>query len=103
MGEEWHRVADAAEVQEDTPLSVTIDGNSIGIYRLGDDLHAMEDICPHAYALLSEGFIDGDTVECPLHEAQFHIPSGRCLREPGGRDLKSYPVKQEGGAVYVQV
>lgn len=103
MGEQWHRVADAGEVDEDMPVSVTIDGAQIGVYRLGDALYAMEDVCPHAYALLSEGFVDGETVECPLHEAQFHIPSGRCLREPGGRDLKSYPVKQEGGAIYVQV
>ena len=57
MGEQWHRVADAAEVEEE----VTVDGTSIGVYRLGEDLHAIEDICPHAYALLSEGFIDGDT------------------------------------------
>ena len=102
MTEQWHRVADVTEVEEDVPLSVTVDGVQIGVYRLGEALHAMEDVCPHAYALLSEGFVDGDTFECPLHEALFHIPSGRCLREPGGRDLKRYPVKREDGAVYVQ-
>ena len=103
MDSEWHRVADATEVEEDAPLSVTVGGTRIGVYRLGDDLHALEDVCPHAYAVLSEGFLDGETVECPLHEALFHIPSGRCLREPGGRDLKRYRVKQEDGAIYVQV
>lgn len=43
----------------------------------------MEDICPHANALLSQGFMDGETIECPLHGALFDIRTGQCLREPG--------------------
>ena len=97
----WQDVAAAEDVAEDVPVSVKIGERDVGIYRIGDALYAMEDVCPHAYALLTQGFIEDDTVECPLHEALFHIPSGKCLREPGGRDLATYKVKEEGGRIFV--
>ncbi len=34
-----------------------------------ENYFAIENVCPHAYALLTEGFIEDQTVECPLHEA----------------------------------
>lgn len=99
----WHDVGAVEEVSEDLPLSGKAGAKEIGIFRLGDAFYALEDVCPHAYALLSQGFVDGDEVECPLHGAKFHIPSGKCTKEPGGRDLATYPVKVEGGRVFVQL
>lgn len=103
MSGEWHRVGAADDVQEDEPLSVKVADRQIGVFRVNGALYAIEDICPHAYAHLSQGFVEGDCVECPLHEALFHIPSGKCLREPGGRDLKTYEVKVEESDVFVLV
>lgn len=97
----WTKVAAEDSITEDEPASIKVGEQQIGVFRVDDELHAIEDICPHAYALLSQGFIEGEEVECPLHEALFHIPTGKCLREPGGRDLKTYEVKVEGGDVYV--
>lgn len=98
----WHIAATDAELTEDQPLSVTLNGARIGLFRLDETVHAIEDICPHAFALLSEGFVDGQTVECPLHEALFDIPTGKCLREIGQRDLKTYEVKIDGGNILVR-
>ena len=39
--------------------------------------------------------VEGEEIECPLHGARFHVPTGRCTKEPGGRDLKTYPIKIE--------
>lgn len=99
----WHRAAADSEINEDQPVPVTIGGKEIGLFRVEGTVYAIEDICPHAYALLSSGFIDGDTVECPLHQACFHIPTGKCTNPPADRDLAVYPVKIEGGAVFVQL
>ena len=57
------------------------------------EYYALEDVCPHAYALLSQGFVEDGQVECPLHEATFDIRTGKCLREPADRDLHVYPVR----------
>ena len=98
----WHVAARDADLSADQPLSVTLNGERIGLFRLDGQVHAIEDVCPHAFALLSEGFVDGRTVECPLHEALFDIPSGKCLREIGQRDLKTYEVKIDGGNILVR-
>lgn len=63
----------------------------------------MEDICPHANALLSQGFVDDATIECPLHGALFDIRTGQCLREPGDRDLQTYPVRVDAGQIQIEI
>jgi 3-phenylpropionate/trans-cinnamate dioxygenase ferredoxin subunit len=98
----WHVAAKESDLTEDQPLSVTLGGARIGLFRLDGAIHAIEDVCPHAFALLSEGFVDGRTVECPLHEALFDIPTGKCLREIGQRDLKTYEVRTDGGNILVR-
>lgn len=103
MSGQWHDVGAVEAVSEDLALAAKVGERAIGVYAIGGKLYALEDVCPHAYALLSQGFIDGEEVECPLHGAKFHVPTGRCTKEPGGRDLTCYAVKTEGGRVYVQV
>ncbi|HDE1467172.1 non-heme iron oxygenase ferredoxin subunit [Klebsiella pneumoniae] len=89
----WIGVYDAEQVQEDFPYSGNIDGKEIGIYLIDGEYYALEDVCPHAYALLSQGFVEDGKVECPLHEAVFDVKTGQCLHGPGGRNLNRYPVR----------
>lgn len=99
----WIEACRTDEVDEDLPKSVKLNGQEIGIFKLGDELFALEDVCPHAYALLSQGFVEGEEVECPLHGAVFNIRTGKCLRDIGERDIKTYAVKEEDGAVFVDM
>ena len=73
----WIGVCDAEQVQEDFPYSGSIDGKEIGIYLIDGEYYALEDVCPHAYALLSQGFVEDGKVECPLHEAVFDVKTGQ--------------------------
>ena len=100
---DWRDVAAASDVADDLPLSVKVGDREIGLFSLNGRYYGLEDVCPHAYALLSQGFVDGDEVECPLHGAKFHIPSGKCTKEPGGRDLACYEVRLEGGRLFLKV
>ena len=99
----WQRVASLAEVAADKGLQVKVGGVDVALFRVGETLYAIEAICPHAEAYLAEGFIDGDRIECPLHQAQFEIPTGKCLGPPADRDLATYPVKVEGNDVLVDI
>lgn len=99
----WIEACRTDEVDEDLPKAVKLNGQEIGIFKLGDELFALEDVCPHAYALLSQGFVEGEEVECPLHGAVFNIRTGKCLRDIGERDVKTYAVKEEDGAVFVDM
>ncbi len=99
----WHDVAAPEDVAEDMPITVKLGDRDVGLYRLNGTFYALEDVCPHAYALLSQGFIEGDEIECPLHGAKFHIPTGRCTKEPADRDLQRYAVKVESGRLFVGI
>jgi 3-phenylpropionate/trans-cinnamate dioxygenase ferredoxin subunit len=99
----WEDVGAAGEVTEDTPLAATVNGRAIGVYTLAGEYYALEDVCPHAEALLSMGFVEGEEIECPLHGARFHIPTGKCTKEPAERDLVRYEVKREGERLLVRV
>jgi 3-phenylpropionate/trans-cinnamate dioxygenase ferredoxin subunit len=100
---EWRDVGAVDEVTEDTPLPAVVDGRNVGVYLLGGRYYALEDVCPHADALLSQGFVEGEEIECPLHGARFHIPTGRCTREPGSRDLACYDAKRAGSRILVRL
>ena len=76
-------------------------GREIGAYLYKGSYYALEDICPHANALLSQGFVEGDEIKCQLHGARFHIPTGKCIKETADRDLKQYAVKVQGSTVYI--
>lgn len=89
----WKTVCKTDQVQEDFPFSAKVDDREVGVYLLDDEYYVLEDVCPHAYALLSQGFVEDGQVECPLHEAVFDIRTGKCLREPADRDLRVYPVR----------
>jgi NAD(P)H-dependent nitrite reductase small subunit len=100
--EEWRRVAALSDIPADAGFPVTLGDTPIALYRVEEAIHAIDDVCPHAFALLSQGFVEGGTVECPLHQACFEIATGRCLSGPATVDLRSYAVKVDGGDVYVR-
>lgn len=97
----WITICESSQVKEDFPFPAKINGKELGVYLVDGEYHVLEDICPHAYALLTQGFIEDGKIECPLHEAVFDIKTGRCLREPGGRDLIKYPVRVVGDQIQI--
>lgn len=99
----WQRAASARDVKAENGLHVEIGDKTIALFRIDDKVCALEGICPHAEAYLAEGFIDGDKIECPLHQAQFEILTGKCLGPPADRDLLTFPTKVEGDDVFVDL
>jgi len=103
MAEEWHKVASASEISEDEPKAAEIGDKMIAVFKLGDDFLATENVCPHAFALLTDGFVEDGQVECPLHAAKFDIKTGKCLAPPAEDDLAVYEVKREGDDIFVKL
>ena len=99
----WQRAASVQEVKSESGLQVEIGDKTIALFRLDGKVYALEGICPHAEAYLAEGFIEEGKVECPLHQALFEIPSGKCLGPPADRDLVTFPTKIEGDDVFVDI
>ncbi|MGH7863586.1 MAG: bifunctional 3-phenylpropionate/cinnamic acid dioxygenase ferredoxin subunit [Candidatus Binataceae bacterium] len=75
----------------------------IAVFRIDDKFYATDDTCTHAEGSLSEGYLDGDVVECAFHGAKFCIRTGKVLSLPASQPIKSYPVRLEADAVLVDV
>jgi 3-phenylpropionate/trans-cinnamate dioxygenase ferredoxin subunit len=100
---DWRRICAVKDVEEGFPLGFNVEGKAIGIFRVGADIFALHDVCPHEYALLSSGFQDGGTIECPLHQALFNIRTGEHLAPPAECGVQSFPVKLQGEDVLVDI
>lgn len=97
----WHRLAAVNDIPEDAPLETGIDKLPLALYNVEGVVYCTGNLCTHAEAFLSDGYLEGFEIECPLHGARFDIRNGRALCEPASADVPSYPVKIEDGFVYV--
>jgi nitrite reductase/ring-hydroxylating ferredoxin subunit len=102
MSGNWVQVAKLDDVPEDSTFVVSVAGDPVCLYNLGGKIYATHDICTHAHASLAEGFIDGENIECPLHQGLFHIPTGKAVGPPVEEDLRVYAVKVEGDQIFVE-
>jgi NAD(P)H-dependent nitrite reductase small subunit len=100
---EWVKVCHQDDIDPDEGKKVEIGGIPIGLFRLEDGCYALNDICTHAHAHLTDGFVDDDCVMCPLHSARFDIRTGKSLDTIAPEDVATYEVKVEDGEVYVRV
>ena len=69
-------VARFDEIPTDRGLRVRVDEIAIGLYRVGDEIFAMEDTCPHAGFPLSEGRLEGCVIVCEAHGWPFDVRTG---------------------------
>ncbi len=98
----WKCIAKLPSLSEEDMLAAKLDGKDIAVFKLGDRYYAASNICSHQYALLTDGYLDGDVIECPLHQGRFHIPSGKALGDPVTEDLAVYPVRVENDEIQVE-
>jgi naphthalene 1,2-dioxygenase system ferredoxin subunit len=99
----WIRAASRSDLAEGEPLGVEVAGRSIALYDVDGVLFATDNICTHAYARLSDGWLDGELIECPLHAARFDVRTGKVLDPPATEDLMTYPVRVVDGEIQVKL
>lgn len=99
--ETWIRVADADDVHEGEPLGVVVAGWEVALFRVDDQVYATSNICTHGQARLSDGYQEGNLIECPLHQGQFDVRTGACTMLPVTEDLRTYPVRTRNGVLEI--
>lgn len=99
----WTEACRLADVPENEPFGATVNGQPVCIIRRGARCYAFEDMCTHELARLSKGWLQGDIIECPLHEAKFDITTGKALCPPAEGDVATYEARIEGERVLVKL
>ena len=101
MPDGFVEVAKAGELAPGRMKRIDIGGRRILLANVGGRICAVDDTCTHEDASLSTGVLKGDLVKCPLHGSRFNVCTGKALEEPAEEDLRTYPVRLEGGRILV--
>jgi 3-phenylpropionate/trans-cinnamate dioxygenase ferredoxin component len=80
-----------------------IEDPAIAVFNVEGTLFAISDTCTHAEASLSEGRVDGETVECPLHGACFDLRTGEALTPPAIEPVQTFRVLAQEDDIYVEI
>ena len=96
-------VATLSEIPVGTSLRVDVGDVPVCLVRTDDGVHAVSDICSHAEISLSEGEVDGATIECWLHGSRFDVLTGRPSGLPATQPIPVYPVTVDGDTILVDV
>ncbi len=91
----------AAEVAPGCALRVEAAGLALAVFNLDGEYYVTDDQCTHGPGLLSEGFIDGDLIECNFHNGQFNIKTGEVAAPPCMVPVKIYRTTVENGRVFI--
>ena len=90
------KVAQVGDLSPGEMMAVEVGGDRVLLANVGGNIHALDDICSHAYASLSEGDLSGEEVECPLHGSAFNVTTGEALTPPADESIRVYQVRIDG-------
>jgi 3-phenylpropionate/trans-cinnamate dioxygenase ferredoxin subunit len=100
----FERVCSVTDIPSGTAIAAEVQGTPLALMRCEDGtIHAVYDECSHAQIPLSEGEVDGCTLECWLHGSRFDLRTGEPTGLPATEPVPVYPVEIREGDVYVSL
>jgi len=75
----------------------------LAVFNIDGEFYVMDDACTHGPGSLSEGYIEGDVVECNFHNGQFNIRTGEVVMPPCMIPMKTYSTIVEDGTVFIEI
>ncbi len=97
------RVCSLADLVQDTAIATEIGGTPVCVAKSQGEIYALLDECSHAEVALSDGEIEGGTVECWLHGSRFDLRTGKPTGPPATEPVPTFPVRIDGDDVLVAV
>jgi 3-phenylpropionate/trans-cinnamate dioxygenase ferredoxin subunit len=90
------------ELEVNQAVKIEIDGVAIALVRdAAGDVFAIGDTCTHGDISLSEGFVEGQTLECWAHGSMFSLTTGKPTSLPAYDPVPVYNVELIDGFVFV--
>ena len=98
----WQPVARDSEIPIGTSKEVEFQGRLVALFNVNGNICAIDGICPHQGAPLSDGLVTDCLVTCPWHGWQFHVGTGRNVHNDSV-SLDRHDVRVKGGEVYLAI
>lgn len=97
------RACALSELPSGAAVALLIEDAEIALVNTEEGVFAISDVCSHAEIPLSEGEVDGTTIECYMHGSRFDLRTGHPLELPAVAPVPVYPVRVEGGDVLIDL
>ena len=100
----WHVVGLSTQLFAEKPCHGThIENVRIGLFFVEGEVYALDDICTHGNALLTDGELEDFEIECPLHAGVFDIRSGKATGSPATRSARRHKTRIDDGWLSVKL
>ena len=101
--DDYQAVAKLEEIPDGGMRQFVAHGEPIGLYRVGNTVYALHDLCTHEETYLTDGEFEVDDmeVECPLHGSRFNVLDGSVRILPATKPVTTFAVKVEGDLVLI--
>lgn len=103
MSENWIDAASTDVLREGDVVGISVADTEIALYQVDGEVFATDNFCSHGHARMSDGFLEGREIECPLHQGKFDICTGKALCVPLTEDIRSYPARVENQRVLINL
>lgn len=100
----WIEICAAADLTTEDVIRFDYKRRTFALYRDNNGhLFASDGICTHGNTHLAGGLVKGSIIECPKHNGRFNLADGSPARAPVCRGLATYPIKDVGGRIWLNV
>jgi 3-phenylpropionate/trans-cinnamate dioxygenase ferredoxin reductase subunit len=99
----FHRAARSGQVREGSVRRFVVQGMELAIARSNGKAYALHNLCTHLACHLSSGKVENNGLTCLCHGSIFDLASGEPINPPASRPVKTYPVREIDGHIYVSV
>ena len=97
----FEKVAETGELSPGEMKSVLLGQEAVLLANVDGNFYVIDDICTHRGGTLSDGDLDGEQVQCPLHGAKFNVVTGEVLNPPAQRCVPAHEVRVAGKDILV--
>ncbi|MDA0264786.1 MAG: non-heme iron oxygenase ferredoxin subunit [Chloroflexi bacterium] len=95
------KVAQVSDLRPGEMIGVEVSDQQVLVSNIDGTIHAIDDMCSHAYACLSDGELRGKEVECPLHGGAFNAITGEPIAPPANTSVRVFQVQIEGDDILI--
>lgn len=99
----WKAIARVTDVEPGAVKACRVDNVPLALYNLDGEFFATHDICTHAHACLSDGYLEDGKIECPMHQGVFDVRTGNAVSGPVDINVQTFAVRVEGDDVLVNM
>jgi nitrite reductase/ring-hydroxylating ferredoxin subunit len=101
MTQSWIGLCRLDELEDEAMQPFEVGPRRIVLYLVSGQVYATDNVCSHAFALLTDGWLEDGLVECPLHGAQFDVTTGAVVRGPADCPVQTFETRVHDGVVEV--